>query len=150
SPDVIIRFNESIAAATVNPLNVKVVDAGAFVPGGGAPPPIAPETGFPKLKSQLDKSSLPSNGFEIVWRADTKTGFPFGTTIQVTVVGADTGAAPIADRSGNKLQVTYQFQFQTIRPPNLPENPEPEYAIYWSAGDRFGTIDSIDQREIAQ
>lgn len=152
SPDVIIRFNESIAAASVTPLTVNVIDAGAFVPGGGAPPAVPFAPGFPKLKSELDASSLPSNGFEVVWRADPQVGgLPFGTTVAVTVVGSDGGAnpSPIVDRSGNPLLNSYQFQFQTIAPPALPENPEPEYAIYWSASDRFGVLDSINQREIA-
>jgi hypothetical protein len=152
SPDIIIRFSESIAASSVNTSTVQVVDAGAFIPGGGAPPAIAPAPGFPKLKSALDGSSLPSNGFEVVWRADAVAGgLPFGTQVQVTMIGSDGGAngAPITDRSGNPLLVSYQFQFQTIAPPNLPVNPEPEYAIYWSASDRFGVLDTINQKEIA-
>ncbi len=152
SPDIIIRFNESIAAATVSPNTVSVVDAGAFVPGGGAPPAVPFAPGFPKLKSELDSSSLPSNGFEVVWRADPQTGgLPFGTTVQVTAVGSDGGvnASPLTDRSGNPLANSFTFQFQTVAPPALPENPEPEYAIYWSASDRFGVLDTVNQREIA-
>jgi len=152
SPDMLIRFSESIASSTVSTNTIQVVDAGAFIPGGGAPPAIAPAPGFPKLKSLLDASSLPSNGFEIVWRADaTQGGLPFGTQVQVTVVGSDGGAntAPIADRSGRQLLLSYVFQFQTIAPPNLPENPEPEYGVYYSASDRVGVIDTINQKEIA-
>jgi hypothetical protein len=152
SPDIIIRFSESIAADSVNTSTVLVVDAGAFVPGGGAPPAVPPAPSFPKLKSALDTSSLPSNGFEVVWRADPQTGgLPFGTQVQVTMIGSDGGAngAPITDRSGNMLQNSFQFQFQTIAPPNLPANPEPEYAIYWTASDRFGVLDTINQKEIA-
>jgi hypothetical protein len=180
SPDIVIRFNESIAAASVAPNTVNVVDAGAFVPGGGAPPAVPFAPGFPKLKSQLQLSSLPSNGFEVVWRADPAFGgLPFGTTVKVTVIGQaeaftdvngngaweagepfddangngaydlNANASPIADRSGNPLLVSYNFQFQTIAPPDLPENSEPEYTVYWSAGDRFGVLDTINQREIA-
>ena len=152
SPDILVRFTESIAAATVTVSNVQVIDAGAFVPGGGAPPPIAPAPGFPKLKSQLDMSSLPSNGFEIVWRADPVVGgLPFGTQVAVTIVGSDSGlnGAPITDRTGNKLKDSFGFQFQTIAPPKLPENPEPEYAVWWSATDRVGALDAINQKQIA-
>ncbi len=152
SPDIIIRFSESISSATVSTNTIQVVDAGAFIPGGGAPPAIAPAPGFPKLKSLLDSASLPSNGFEIVWRADpTLGGLPFGTQVQVTVIGSDGGVntAPIKDRSDNALLVSYVFQFQTVAPPNLPVNPEPEYGIYWSASDRVGVIDTINQKEIA-
>ena len=45
--------------------------------------------------------------------------------------------------------MSYVFQFQTIAPPLLPQNPEPEYAIYWSASDRVGVLDTINQKEIA-
>jgi hypothetical protein len=150
SPDVIIRFSESIDALTVNPNTVLVTDAGANVI---PPPAISPEPGFPMLKSQHDQSSLPSNGFEIIWRADRQSGgLPFGTQIQVKVVGSDggTNATPIADRSGNQLQDSYIFQFQTIAPPDFPENSEPEYTVYFATADRVGAIDTINQREIAR
>jgi hypothetical protein len=150
SPDVLIRFNESIDANSVSPNTVIVVDAGAHVT---PPPTIPPEPGFPMLKSQYDQSSLPSNGFEIIWRADrvNQGGFPFGTQIQVQVIGSDGGAnaSPIIDRSGNALANTYTFQFQTIAPPDLPENPFPEYAIYFSTQDSVGVIDTVNFREIA-
>ena len=152
SPDVTIRFSESIASATVNSSTVLAVNASAFVPGGGAPPAIAPAPGFPKLRSLFDHSSLPSNGFEIIWRADPALGgLPFGSQVQLTVVGSDGGAngAPIRDRSDNPLAVSYQFQFQTIAPPVLPDGPEPEYAVYYSTVDRIGVIDTINQNEIA-
>ena len=149
SPDVIIRMSETIDSATISPNTVVVVDAGAVA---AVPPVIPPEPGFPKLKSLLDGSSLPSNGFEIIWRADAQVGgLPFGTQVQVTVIGSDAGlnAAPIRDRSGVRLAVSYVFQFQTIAPPVLPENPEPEYAIYWSASDRVGVLDTVNQKTIA-
>ncbi len=152
SPDIIIRFSESISSATVSTNTIQVVDAGAFIPGGGAPPAIAPAPGFPKLKSMQDGASLPSNGFEIVWRADPELGgLPFGTQVQATVIGSDGGVntAPIKDRSDNALLLSYVFQFQTIAPPNLPVNPEPEYAVWFSASDRVGAIDAINQKEIA-
>src|SRR5438045_1005926 len=89
----------------------------------GHPVDNAPAPGFPKLRSLFDHSSLPSNGFEIIWRADPALGgLPFGSQVQLTVVGSDGGAngAPIRDRSDNPLAVSYQFQFQTIAPPVLP------------------------------
>jgi hypothetical protein len=153
SPDIIIRFSESIAASTVNTSTITAVNASAFVPGGGAPPAIAPAPGFPKLRSQFDHSSLPSNGFEVIWRADPAGGgLPFGSQVQVTVVGSDGGthSSPIRDRSDNALAVTYQFQFQTIAPPLLPEGSEPEYTVYYSTVDRIGAIDSINQNEIGR
>jgi hypothetical protein len=150
SPDILIRFSESIAASTVNTSTITAVDASAFVPGGGAPPAIAPAPGFPKLRSQFDHSSLPSNGFEVIWRADpTLGGLPFGSQVQVTAVGSDGGAngAPIRDRSDNPLLVSYQFQFQTVAPPLLPEGSEPEFSVYYSTPDRIGIVDSINEHE---
>ena len=152
SPDVVMRFSESIAASSVSPNNIAVVNASAFVPGGGAPPAIPPAPGYPKLRSQEDQSSLPSNGFEIVWKADPAAGgLPFGSQVQVTIVGSDGGvnSSPIKDRSGNSLLLSYVFQFQTIAPPNLPDNSEPEYSVYFSTSDRIGVIDTINQQEIA-
>jgi hypothetical protein len=158
SPDIVIRFNEAIDAATVNLNNIQVVDAGAFVPGGGAPPAIAPAAGFPKLKSEVDGATLPSNGHEIVWRADTLTGgFPFGTIVQVTLAGEDvdpvtmmpTNPNPIADLAGNKMETSFAFQFQTLAPPELPQNPFPEYAIWWAGSDRVGTLDTVNQQGLA-
>src|SRR5207247_47745 len=110
SPDIIIRFSESIAASTVNTSTITAVNASAFIPGGRAPPAIPPAPGFPKLRSQFDGSSLPSNGFEVMWRADpTQGGLPFGSQVQVTAVGSDGGAngSPIRDRSDNALAVSY-------------------------------------------
>jgi hypothetical protein len=163
TPDIIIRFNESIESSSVSSNTVQVVDAGAFVPGGGNPPPVLPAPGFPKLKSALDQASMPSNGHEIVWRADPAFGgLPFGTQVQVTLIGqrdppTTPGGPPgpivrtsaIKDRSGNLLDVNYVFKFQTIAPPDLPACPEPEYGIYWSASDRVGVIDTINFKEIA-
>lgn len=157
SPDVIIRFSESIDAASVSPNTIMAVDAGAFVPGGGAPPPVIPAPGYPKLKSLIDQASLPSNSFEAVWRADPAVGgLPFGTQVEVTVIGqrntaggAIVNSAPIKDRSGNPLDVTFKFQFQTIAPPDLPSCPEPEYAIYYSTSDKVGVLDAINFKDIA-
>jgi hypothetical protein len=149
TPDVIIRFSESIDAVTVNTSTIVAVDAGS---SSTTPPNIPAEPGFPKLKSQLDGASLPSNGFEVVWRADVLSGgFPFGTQIQVQVVGSDGGAntAPIRDRTGNMLASSYFFQFQTIAPPDLPKNGFPENSLYWSTSDRVGTIDTINQPQIS-
>ena len=151
SPDILIRFSEPISASSVNTSTITAVNASAFVPGGGAPPAIPPAPGFPKLRSQFDHSSLPSNGFEVMWRADPASGgLPFGSQVQVTAVGSDGGAngSPIRDRSDNALAVSFQFQFQTIAPPLLPEGSEPEYSVYYSTVDRIGVIDTIDQSEV--
>jgi hypothetical protein len=162
SPDVIIRCSEGIAAASVSSTNIQVQDAGAIVPGG-VPPTLPPAAGFPKLKSQEDQQTLPSNGHEIIWRPDPFTGgFPFGTDIQVTVLGLWNDAAsmaanpgtpdnssPIQDLAGNAMLLNHLVKFSTIAPPNLPANPIPEYAIWWSASDRVGAIDSINHRAIA-
>ncbi len=157
SPDIRIRFSESIDAASVSPNTIFVNDTGQFVVGGGNPPAIAPAPGFPKLKSLMDQSSLPSNAFEVIWRADpVQGGLPFGTEVEVTVIGqrdATGGAivhsAPILDRSGNPLDVTYKFKFQTIAPPDLPSAPEPEYGVYYSTSDKVGVIDPINFHDIA-
>ena len=148
TPDITVRFTEGVRASSVNAANFTVVDAGAFP----NPVNIVPAPGFPKLKSDDDGETLPSNGFEAIWRADPLFGgFPFGTQVQVTVIGSDTGAnpSPITDLAGNQMEDSYQFQFQTIAPPDLPQNPFPEFAIWWSASDRIGTIDTINQQGLA-
>lgn len=165
SPDIVIRFSEGILAQSVSVGNFSVVDAGAFVPGGGAPPALAPAPGFPRLKSDVDRQTLPSNGHEVIWRPDTEVagGFPFGTIISCTVLGlwnteanmaANPGtpdnAAPLQDLAGNFMEVNYVFQFETLAPPNLPANPIPEYAIWWSSTDSVGAIDSINHKAIAE
>ena len=41
-----------------------------------------------ELKSELDGETLPSNGHEVVWRADPNLGgLPFQSSIQVTLSG---------------------------------------------------------------
>jgi hypothetical protein len=158
TPDMIIRFNEGIAAASVNVSNVNVVDAGSvLIP----PPAIAPAPGFPKLKSEDDGETLPSNGHEVLWRADPLTGgFPFGTIVACSVAGLyntnpalplppPDNPAPLRDLAGNYMLVTYNFQFQTVAPPDLPANPFPEFAIWWSAPDRIGALDVVNQAGLA-
>ena len=164
SPPVTVRFNEGIQSARVSISNISVIDAGippALI-AAGVNPSIAPAPTFPKLKSVSDGATLPSNGHEILWQADPNLGgFPFGTIIQVTVYGlydtqasADAGgdpdnAAPIADLAGNSMLVNYKFQFQTLAPPDLPQNPFPEYAVWWAAADRIGALDTVNQQGTA-
>lgn len=165
SPDVTIRFNEPLDSTRVlsNINNISVANTGF---PGVVPPPIAPAAGFPMLKSHDDSSTLPSNAHEILWRADEASGgFPFGTIIEVTLVGAyndlasaeadsdgtnPDNDAPIADLSGNPMRITYKFSFQTVAPPDLPENPYPEYSIWWAASDRVGALDIVNQLAQAQ
>ena len=173
SPDIIIRFNEGVDAKTVNANNMSVVNASTAVipqPGGGSGfiptgGPISPSDGFPLLKSMDDGAALPSNGHEIIWRPDPSLGgFPFGKIIEVTLVGwydtegsADAdpdhlqpdNEAPVTDLAGNQMMVSYKFQFQTLAPPDLPQNPFPEFAIWWAAADRVGCIDVLNQTGIA-
>jgi hypothetical protein len=152
TPDITIRFTEGVKSSTVNLANFQVVDAGAFVPGGGAPPALQPAIGFPKLKSAEDLETLPSNGHEVLWRAEPQLGgFPFGTQVQVTVIGSDGGVnpAPIQDLAGNNMENSFVFQFQTIAPPDLPQNPFPELAIWWAANDRIGALDTVNQQGLA-
>ena len=47
------------------------------------------------------------------------------------------------------MELSFVFQFQTIAPPDLPQNPFPENSIWWSASDRVGTIDTINQQGLA-
>lgn len=164
SPDVTIRFNEGINASTVTMSNITAINAG-WPPGAGPPPTIAPAPTFPMLKSVSDGATLPSNGHEILWRADPLLGgFPFGTIIEVTIVGlydtqqsADAdpdrlqpdNGAPVADLAGNGMLVNYKFQFQTLAPPDLPANAFPEYSIWWAATDRVGSLDAINQQGLA-
>ena len=164
TPEIVIRFSEGVNAATINGSNIQVFDAGAFVPGGGAPPPLAPAATYPKLRSEVDSDTLPSNGHEAVFRVDDliQGGFPFGTQVQVTVLGLWNDAAsmaanpatpdnpaPISDLAGNAMELNFSFQFQTIAPPDLPQNPFPEFAIWWSAADRVGVIDNFNQQGAA-
>lgn len=165
TPPVYIRFNEAIDASRINPNNINVINAGA-PPGAGPPPTIPPAATYPQLKSANDGATLPSNGHEIIWRADVSSGgFPFGTFIEVTVFGAydnqasfdaDGGSlanpdnpAPISDLAGNPMLISKKFSFQTIAPPDLPQNPFPEYAIWWAASDRVGVLDCVNQQAIA-
>ncbi len=170
SPDIVIRFTEGVSSTSITGGNINVVDAGAFVPGGGAPPQLAPAPTFPKLKSEQDSDTLPSNGHEAIWRADVSTGgYPFGTQIQVTVLGLYTNAtaqatnpdadgdgvpdpdnpSPVVDLAGNAMELNFVFQFQTIAPPDLPQNPFPENSIWWSNAESVGTIDVINQQGLA-
>ena len=159
SPDIVLRFSEGIQSPSVTVGNIDVIDAGA--PGA---PAVAPAASFPKLKSEEDRSTLPSNGHEVIWRPDPTTGgLPFGAQVQVTVRGLwDTqatmdaaiaanpanpqadNAAPIQDLAGNFMTLSHVFQFATIRPPDLPQNPIPEYSVWWSASDRVGAVDAIN------
>ncbi len=170
SPDIVVRFTEGVTSASITGSTIAVVDAGAFVPGGGAPPPLAPAPTYPKLKSEQDSDTLPSNGHEAIWRVDPTTGgYPFGTQIQVTVLGLYKDAtamtsnpdndgdgvpdpdspSPIQDLAGNFMEINFQFQFQTIAPPDLPQNPFPENAIWWSNADSVGALDVINQQGLA-
>ncbi len=165
SPDVLITFNEAIDASRVTVGNITFIDAG-FPPAAGAPPLIPPAANFPELKSTYDGATLPSNGHEVIWRPDTyaNPGFPFGTIVEGTVVGAyntqaaadadpdlqsPDNAAPIADLSGNPLLVSFKFSFQTIAPPDLPQNPFPEYAVWWATSNAVGALDTINQVGLA-
>ncbi len=157
SPDILIRFSEGIAAASVRATNFQVLDAGSL-----AQILLAPAPGYPKLKSQEDQATLPSNGHEVIWRADPAVGgLPFGTDVQVTVEGlwddeasmagnpdAPDNPSPLIDLAGNGMVLDYVFKFTTIGQPDLPQNPLPEYSIWWSASDRIGAIDIINHRAI--
>ena len=172
TPDITVRMSEGIRASSVNSGNMVVVDAGAFVPGGGMPPQLIPAPGFPKLKSVEDGATLPSNGHEILWRADPNGGgFPFGTQIQVTLLGlyntkashdADPAMAmpdnpsPLVDLAGNPMPMNNYdgtqdttITFQTIAPPDLPANPLPEWSIWFSTRTAVGAIDAINHAGIA-
>ncbi|MGE0193020.1 MAG: hypothetical protein AB7T63_13370 [Planctomycetota bacterium] len=158
SPDILIRFSEGMAANSVTSTNFSVLDAGSL-----AQTILAPAPGFPKLKSQEDQATLPSNGHEVLWRADPFAGgFPFGTDIQMTVLGLWNDAAsqagnpgtpdnpsPLQDLSGNYMTLNHVFKFTTVAPPSLPQNPIPEYSIWWSASDRVGALDLINHKAIA-
>ncbi len=160
SPDIVIRFSEGVIAGTINANTIQVVDAGAFAP---VPPPQIPAPTFPKLKSELDQATLPSNGHEAIWRIDPVTGgFPYDTQIRCTISGlwndADSMAAnpdtpdnpaPVSDLAGNAMVLSFAFQFQTVKPADLPANPFPENSIAWSAPDRVGFIDAINQEDLA-
>jgi hypothetical protein len=150
SPDIIIRFNEEIAASSVTSGNVKVALASQAAAGISVP---GPAPGYPKLRSEVDQSSLPSNGFEVVWKCDQLgSGFSPGASYQVTVKGADGNVAAdcIKDRSGLQMTLSYNFTFSTVAAPPLPADSEPEFSVYFTTSDSFGVIDCINQFEIGQ
>ncbi len=161
SPDIVVRFSEPISATSVSSNNM-IVD---FTAQGIGTVTIAPAFGYPILKSSLQQATLPSNGHELVFRPDySNGGYPFGRQIRVRVLGLfdldpDTGlptnpnypdetqadnSSPIKDLSGNSLLHTEEWTFQTIAPPDLPENPYPEDQVWFSATDRVGVIDTIN------
>jgi hypothetical protein len=154
SPDLVIEFNEQIRATTVNENNFQVLRAGQ----GGFQLAVAP--GFPKLKSEVDNDTLPSNGHEVIWRADPLLGgLPFQSAIQVTVVGSwvsiaarnaapatPNNGSPVSDLSGNGLEINFVYTFFTVAPPDVPQNPFPEYSIWWLASDRAGALDIVNQQ----
>lgn len=157
SPDIVMEFSEGIRRTSVNENNVQVLKAGQ----GGFNLPVSP--GFPKLKSEIDGTTLPSNGHEVIWRPDaTQGGLPFQSAIQVTVVGKwntlasktanpaipDNGS-PVTDLAGNGMEISHIFTFYTIAPPDVPQNPFPEYAIWWAASDRVGTLDTVNMQGLA-
>ena len=167
SPDIIVRFSEPIQSASVTSNNV-LVD---FTAPGLGTQPINPAIGYPILKSSLQQATLPSNGHELVFRPDYGPpwgGYPFGRQIRVRVAGLfnldpDTGlptnpnypdetqadnSSPIEDLAGNKLLHTEEWTFQTIAPPDLPENPYPEHQVWFSATDRIGVIDTLNYFDI--
>lgn len=157
SPDIRIEFSEGVRKTSVNENNIQVIRAG--IPTYLLPP--AP--GFPKLKSELDGETLPSNGHEAIMRIDPLVGgLPFQSAIQVTITGLwNTAAAkaaaplvpqnssPITDLAGNRMDLSYVFTFYTVAPPDVPTNPFPEFAIWWSAVDRVGAIDTVNQPALA-
>ncbi len=160
SPDIVIRFSEAITAGTINANTIQVVDAGAFAP---VPPPQIPAPTFPKLKSEVDQATLPSNGHEAVWRVDPQTGgFPYDTQVRCTVSGLwndqdsmdanpDTpdNPSPVADLAGNAMVLSFSFQFQTVKPADLPANPFPHNSIAFSTSDSVGFIDALNQEDLA-
>jgi hypothetical protein len=159
SPDVTVTFSEGVRAQTIHAGNVVVVDAGAIVAGGGPPPVIQPAAGYPRLRDNEPAES----DHELVWRPDPGAGgFPQGTQISVRVLGAWTDEAshqahpgtpdhpaPVQDLVGNPMTLDAVFTFGTLALPDLPENPFPETAIWWSATDRVGAIDTINQQGLA-
>jgi hypothetical protein len=167
TPRVTVEFSEGIDRNSVTRNNIQITQS-----INNSPPQSVPEAaGFPELKSVVDGATLPSNGHEIVWEADQMGGgFNFDTVITVTIVGlydtvaswdldTNTGAnppanpdnaSPIRDISGNPLLISRVITFQTIKPPNIPENPQPEWAIWFAASNRVGAIDTINQQGIAE
>src|SRR5204862_63489 len=59
-------------------------------------------------------------------------------------------SSPITDLAGNRMDISYVFTFYTVAPPNVPQNPFPEYAVWWSAVDRVGAVDTVNQQGLAQ
>jgi hypothetical protein len=159
SPQIVVRFSEGVVASSINANTIQVVDAGAFA---AVPPPQVPAPTFPKLKSEIDQATLPSNGHEAVWEIDRNTGgYPFDTQIRCTVVGlwntqasldanpeTPDNPSPVQDLAGNAMTLSFSFQFQTVAPADLPANPFPENSIFWSAFDRVGALDTINQRDL--
>lgn len=131
---IIITFNESLDPGTVTTNNITLFDT--------AQVPAVQVTG---------QVSLARDNFEAVFTPDG-TGMPPNARIEVTVQG---GAGGIADHLGNEFAGdpatpgVYQFRFNTITRPPLPNNPTPLYvplvsnplALYYANGQQVGVID---------
>jgi hypothetical protein len=127
---VIVTFNESLNAATVNSGTFTVVD-------GGVNPP-APIAGV---------VTLSPDGFDMIFTPDPANPMPPNATIVVTITG---GLAGVTDAIGNPFDgdITspasydnYVFQFETVKEPPLPNAPVTFNALTGDAAVYYGTDD---------
>lgn len=127
--NIIVTFNEALNPATVNAGTVQVVD-------GGTNPPT-PINGT---------VTLSRDGFSIIFLTDASNPMPPNATIVVTVSG---GAAGITDAVGNPYagvppgSDTFQFQFETVKEPPLPNNPAPGFALFY--GTSKGIVGTVSE-----
>lgn len=133
---ILVTFNESLNAATVNSGTFTVVD-------GGTNPPA----------QQNGTITLSPDGFSIVFTPDPSNPLPPNATIVVTVSGGTSGITDVVGNpyAGNPPgSNSYQFQFETVKEPPLPNNPRtvstnpPEGAVYYGTTDgKFGVISEV-------
>ena len=109
SPDIVIRFGESILSSSVTGLTIEVFDVTAIV----STTQLAPAAGYPRLQVEDDAATLPSNGHVVVWRA--QGGFPPDAILRVRVRGVAGGMSPqvIEDLNANEMVDDYTYRLFT-------------------------------------
>ncbi len=101
--DVLVHFTEGIDGTSVEASSIQAVHLGAL-----QATPIATAVGYPRMQTEIDGSTLPSNGHVLVWRA--RDPLPTSGSIEVTVSGA--GAPGLRDLNGIPLAAPYTFRFR--------------------------------------
>jgi hypothetical protein len=130
--DIIVTFNEALNPATVNSGSFQVAVT------GNPPTPVNGAV------------TLSQDGFSIIFKTDAANPMPPNATIVVTVTGGSSG---ITDMVGNPFagipagSDSYQFQFETVKEPPLPNNPSPVLEMFY--GTSKGKVGTLDETGFA-